>query len=760
MITDKNVLTSENIYLTEVINEIKAQLNKGINDAGNFKREAIEIQKTMWEEVKCTPTDMGDLDAPAQLWQYQVDISNQARKYKMSNNVVSRLDKMLKSPYFGRIDFREDGEEAAEKIYIGIHNLNKEGSLEILVYDWRAPISGMFYDFEIGSSGYDCPIGRIDGQMLLKRQYKIVNERILYMFDSSLRINDEMLQEMLGKSTDNRMRTIVTSIQKEQNSVIRDDLNKILVVQGPAGSGKTSIALHRAAFLLYKYRENIKSENILIFSPNHVFEDYISNVLPDLGEENVESSTFADFFARMIDAKYRVETINGHMEYILKGKSDNIRFKSIKFKATYPFLTILKEYMKFLDNGESIVFKSLSYGVKHIISSEEISRLFREDYSYLPYIKRLEKLKQRLFYLVAPHKEKLVNEILKNDLSANSSLNESEQNTIASQKANALLGPIMNDIDQMTSVDIYRLYIDFIKNMKTYTSKESCDQFYNNINDDDLVNIGYFTARRLEQGIIDYEDFAPILLLFTALGGEYNAKAIKHVIIDEAQDYTAVQYEIIRRTFEHCNITILGDLNQTVNAYMNIGSFDITADIFGTKDTAHITLTKSYRSTLEIYDFCNEILQHRTNVEQLERHGNKPEIIRCDRENLYRKIAGDVKHLKDSGHKLTAIICKTAGECEVLYRSIRSSVDISLITNQKEVYKEGIIIIPSYLAKGLEFDAVIVCTADKRGYSGEVDRRLLYTVCTRALHELHLYYCDELSDLIPGGNKSCQDILQ
>lgn len=278
MITDKNVLVSENIYLTEVVNEIKNQLNKGINDAGSFKKEAIELQKTMWEEVRCAPTDLGDLDAPAQLWQYQVDISNQARKYKRSTDIVGRLEKMLKSPYFGRIDFKEEGEEAAEKIYIGIYNLGKEDSMEILVYDWRAPISGMFYDYETGPSGYDCPVGRINGQMLLKRQYKIENERILYMFDSSLRINDEMLQEMLGKSTDNRMKTIVMSIQKEQNSVIRDDRNKVLVVQGPAGSGKTSIALHRAAFLLYKYRENIKSENILIFSPNHVFEDYISNV--------------------------------------------------------------------------------------------------------------------------------------------------------------------------------------------------------------------------------------------------------------------------------------------------------------------------------------------------------------------------------------------------------------------------------------------------------------------------------------------------
>lgn len=748
MITDKNIRDFEDAYLKKVNTEIKTQLNKAVSDAGNFKRDAIEIQKTMWEEVRCTPTDLGDLDAPAQLWQYQVDIANQARKYKRSTDIMGRLEKMLKSPYFGRIDFKEDGEEAAEQIYIGIYNLNKAGSMEILVYDWRAPISGMFYDFEIGPSGYDCPMGRINGQMLLKRQYKIENDRILFMFDSSLRINDEMLQELLGKSTDNRMRTIVTSIQKEQNRVIRDDRSKVLVVQGPAGSGKTSIALHRAAFLLYKYRENIKSENILVFSPNHVFEDYISNVLPELGEENVESSTFADFFAQMIDARYRIEALNGHMEYILKGRSDSIRLKSIKLKATYAFLTILQEYMKFLDQGGNILFRNLTCDGALIISSEEISKLFREDYSYLPYLKRLEKLKQRLLYLVTPNEVKLANEILRRDLSSNSSLNEAEKKSIASQRAKALLEPILNEIEEMTSVDIYRIYADLIRNLKSYLNRESFGKLVDNLNEEDLENIGIYTIRRLEQGFIDYEDLAPIILLLTALGGEYNAKAIKHVIIDEAQDYTAVQYEVLRRTFGHCNITILGDLNQTVNAYMNIGSFDITADIFDKNDTAQIALTKSYRSTLEISEFCNEILHNRNNAEQLERHGHKPEIIRCNRVNLYREIAEDIKQLKNSGHKLIAVICKTAGQCEKAYQSIRKHVDISLITNQKEIYKEGIVTIPSYLAKGLEFDAVIVCTADEWDYSGEVDRRLLYTVCTRALHELHLYYCDELTGLI------------
>ncbi len=287
MITDREIWDYENAHLNKIVEEIQKQLEKGNSAVENFKKEAVDLQKQMWEDVKLTPTDLFDLEGATQVWQYQTGILSQARNYKFSFDKVSRLERMLKSPYFGRIDFIEDGEGTAEQIYIGMHNLITANNREILVYDWRAPISGMFYDYEIGLSNYDCPVGSISGQMLLKRQYKIDCSKIIYMFDSSLSINDEMLREILGKSTDNRMKTIVTSIQREQNTVIRNIQDRILIVEGPAGSGKTSIALHRAAYLLYKYRDTIKSENILVFSPNHVFEDYISNVLPELGEEKI-----------------------------------------------------------------------------------------------------------------------------------------------------------------------------------------------------------------------------------------------------------------------------------------------------------------------------------------------------------------------------------------------------------------------------------------------------------------------------------------
>jgi DNA helicase II / ATP-dependent DNA helicase PcrA len=741
MIMDKEIWDYEKTNLERVVNEIKIQLNNGLNAVSNYKKEAIDLQKKMWEDVRCAPTGLTDLEDSVQIWQYQTEISNQARKYKFSYDKVNRLERMYQSPYFGRIDFIEDGEEKAEQIYIGIYNLSMSNTMEILVYDWRAPISGMFYDFEIGLCNYDCPAGSIKGKMLLKRQYKIDKRDIVYMFDSSLSINDEMLREILGKSTDNRMKTIVTSIQREQNAVIRNSQNKILIVDGPAGSGKTSIALHRAAYLLYKYRESIKSENILVFSPNHVFEDYISNVLPELGEENIQRSTFVDFFGNMLEKKYRIETMNQQMEYILSRDSDKIRLRCIKFKASIRFLAILKKYIQHIENGLSMEFKNLVYNGALIISADEIWQLFKNDYSRFSFAKRLEKLQQRLFYVLEQYEEKRVGELLENDLQESISITEKERMS-AEQKLNEEFKSLKKDIIQMTSFDIYLLYNDLFRDLESFAKPFDKQEI------EDFHSFGAYTFRQLDQGIINYEDIAPIIFLKTVLDTVSDTKSIKHVIIDEAQDYTVVQYEIIKKVFERCNMTILGDMNQAVNGYMNIGSFDIISDIFNMKDTKSISLTKSYRSSKEIADFCKEILMSQNHLEQLNRHGSKPKIIKVDKGNLCRRLADDIIKLKSRGHKLIAVICKTTGQCEDLYKSINSYVDISLVSNQNEAYHGGVVIIPSYLAKGLEFDAVLVNTIEDKDYSKEEDRRLLYTVCTRALHELYLYYFDNMSTLI------------
>ncbi|MDF2986241.1 MAG: helD [Eubacterium sp.] len=748
MITEKEIWDQEMIYLQKVVREIKTQIDTGSNAVNNFKKEAIDLQKQMWEDVKLTPTDLFDLEGVTQVWQYQTDIASQARKYKFSYDKLSRLEKMYQSPYFGRIDFIEDGEEAAEQIYIGIHNLITGNNREILVYDWRAPISSMFYDYETGKCSYDCPAGLINGQMQLKRQYKIEKNNIVYMFDSSLSINDEMLREILGKSTDNKMKTIVTSIQREQNSVIRDSNSRILIVEGPAGSGKTSIALHRAAYLLYKYRESIKSENILVFSPNHVFEDYISNVLPELGEENIMRGTFADFFKSMLDSGYRIESMNQQMEYILSGNPNKVRLRCIKFKSSLQFLNIMKKYVCYLKEGAGMEFKDVIYNDELVISSAQISGLFKNDYSMFPYAKRLEKLRQRLFYLLEQCEEKRVMELLKNNSAGIQQSAEGEK-LFKSQNANTEFESLKNEIIQFTSFNVYELYRNLLENMEAFAQPSDKHEI------EDYSEFGIYTISQLNKGIINYEDIAPVIFLKTALDTVSIAKSIKHVIIDEAQDYTVIQYEIFRKVFEHCNMTILGDENQSINGYMNIGSFAAISEIFDKRDCKGIVLTKSYRSSKEISDFCKQILVAPDHAEQLNRHGSKPKITKTEKGNIYRRIADDIIMLKSRNHKLIAVICKNAGQCEALYKAVNPYVDISLVSNKNEEYQSGVVVIPSYLAKGLEFDAVLVSSIEEADYLEEEDRRLLYTVCTRALHELYLYYSENISGLIKNIGEHC-----
>jgi len=336
----------------------------------------------------------------------------QKRSHEFESKLINKYENMMLSPYFARMDFKEDGKEKAEKVYIGISNLINE-DFDFLVYDWRASISSMFYDFEIGSSFYNCPEGIIKGEILKKRQYKISNSKIDYMFDSSIKIDDEVLQDILSKSSDNKMKAIVTTIQRDQNKAIRNEKDKNLIVQGPAGSGKTSVALHRIAYLLYKHRDIITAKNIVIFSPNNIFNDYISNVLPQLGEDNMLQTTFREYMHNVLHDIRGKEDYCEMMENIFGNKNDpsyNIRSESLKFKSSSDFLKLLKLYIKELDKI-AMTFGDITILGKTIISSDEIQELFYKDYKSIPFKRKLEKLNKRILYLIEAAKENIIEEI-------------------------------------------------------------------------------------------------------------------------------------------------------------------------------------------------------------------------------------------------------------------------------------------------------------------------------------------------------------
>lgn len=719
----------ENKWLELVLKEAQIQLEEKLDYKGRFKRDALETQKEMWEELGSVSVING-LEQIVSFMGFIDRMKYQKRNHEIIRRLEEKYERMLQSPYFGRIDFLEKGEEKAEKYYIGISNLLNE-NYDILIYDWRAPSSSMFYDFEIGKAGFECAEGTIEGELTLKRQYKIGKGKIEYMFDSSINIDDEILQEILGKSTDSRMKAIVTTIQREQNRVIRNEEYKNLIVQGPAGSGKTSIALHRIAYLLYKHREKITPQNIVIFSPNQIFNDYISNVLPQLGEDNMLQTTFKEYMHKALGDRFIKEDYSDMMEFILDSKkfSDyEIRIRNIKYKSSLEFIEILKRNAENIEK-EGRNFKDIVFMDKLIVSSKDLEELYYKDYINLPLKRRLNKIRERIIFLLKPYEKELINEIYDELWNTGSFVDENEVKEKAAAKAHEETKHIYNEINRITEFDLLGIYKKLFENLEP--------------------EIKNYTLRNLESKFLNYEDQVPLLYLKGVFGDLPKTTDIKYVVIDEAQDYTPLQYEIFYQLFSHANITMLGDLNQSINPFMNVGDYSNIARIFPQDNTCIINLTKSYRSTMEITEFSRKLLNHEVNAEYVERSGDKPTVIGFDYENsVNERVLKDIEMYKEKGYKSIGIITRTIKETTKVYSFLKDKTEVKALTKDDDEYINGTLVIPAYIAKGLEFDVVLVYNAGNENYNSEEERLLLYTACTRALHKLNVYYVGRLTPLV------------
>jgi len=728
-------------WLEIVLKEALKQLEEKRKYIEMIRKENIDIQRELWNDIGNISSG-NNLEQIVDFMAYINMIKAQKRTYNFIKQQEEKYEKIVSSPYFGRIDFVEDGSHKAEKYYIGMANLIND-NYDILVYDWRAPVSSMFYDYEIGEASYKCPEGIIKGKVTLKRQYKVTNGKLEYMFDSNLKIDDEILQEVLGKTTDSKMKTIVTSIQREQNKVIRNEEYKNLIVQGPAGSGKTSVALHRVAYLLYKYRDKIAPENIIIFSPNKIFNDYISNVLPQLGEENILQTTFKEYMHKALGEGLKKEDYYDMMEYILSSKdrpSYNRRINNIRFKSSVEFAEKLKKYVEYIDSQERN-YSDIYFRDKLVISADELNELYHKDYSNLPLKKRLKKMGQRISFLLKPHEEERMQEII-SELSDNSSYtSKSEINRIAKSRVKDEIKDIYAEIERISRFDIVDIYKQFI---------EKLEYFWGNSENNSMIeDIKKYTLENLNVGQIYYEDQIPLLYLKEALGDLPGTSEIKYVIIDEAQDYTLLQYEIFHKLFSHASITMLGDLNQSINPYMNVGDYNNISHIFPKDNTCIMNLTKSYRSTIEIAKFTRKILKGENTDELFERSGDKPIVLGFDKEeDIINQICEDIKTYRDKGYKSIGIITRTKAEANEVYRNLKDRIRVRAIVDDDEEYMNDAVVMPAYLAKGLEFDVVLIYNAGNGNYCCEEERLLLYTACTRALHVLCVYYTGNLTPLL------------
>ncbi|AYD39455.1 helicase [Clostridium fermenticellae] len=734
----------ENEWLQEVLKEVRKQFNEKHDFKEKFRKDSIETQKQLWEDIGSLSITNG-LDQVVDFMEYITTLKMQKRRHEFVRKLEEKYEKMLLSPYFGRMDFLERGNDKAQKCYIGNFNLIND-NFDFLVYDWRAPISSMYYDYEIGKANYICPEGSIYGEITLKRQYKINNGKIEYMFDSNLNIDDEILQDILSKSTDSKMKNIVTTIQREQNKVIRNEDYKNLIVQGPAGSGKTSIALHRIAYILYKHRDKIASQNIIIFSPNEIFNEYISDVLPQLGEDNMCQTTFKEYMQKALESDFKKESYSEMMENILAANKDPMyqrRIVSIKYKSSIQFIDILKKYVDYAEKKDRS-FKDIILRGRLIISSKDLQELFLKDYIQFPLKRRLHKIRERILFLMEPYEKDWVNEVTSKFMESDPYLDKTEVRNRSIAIVKNEMKDIYSEINRMTEFDLIDIYKKLFMKLESFSAN-----FNTGYSEKEIDEIKSYTLDNLKAEKLNYEDQPPLLYLKGVLEGIPKTSEIKYVIIDEAQDYTPLQYEIFYQLFKHANITILGDLDQSINPFMNVGDYNNISHIFPKDNTFIINLTKSYRSTMEITKFSRRLLGKDITYGCVERSGAEPLILGfSDEKSIKEKLLEDVKKYKEKGYKSIGIITRTVKEADEVYNFLKERVHVRAILKDDDEYVSDTLVIPAYLAKGLEFDVVLIYNAGNENYCCEEERLLLYTACTRALHILCIYYSGNCTPLL------------
>lgn len=746
----------EEARLKRTLKAIHARLAEVEEIVRYHKQRVIQTRQTMWEEL---PHTAEGIDEAIQLVQHQKYLGELEREYLIYRRLLPILERMASSPYFGRIDFQETGADRPREIYIGISSMVEPETGAHLVYDWRAPISSLFYDYQPGPGSYVAEAGRVEGEILLKRQYKISKGRLEYVFDTELTIEDELLQQILSQSTDLKMRTIVQTIQREQNRAIRAEGSPLLIVQGPAGSGKTSIALHRVAYLLYRHRDTLSAKDIVVVSPNQVFNDYISGVLPDLGEENMQQTTFSQLVQKHLQESlgedYTIEEGSAHLEYLFAKRGTpgyDLRVQEVTYKGSTAFFNEVQAYVERLHQGEGLDFPDIVWQGKRVISGAEIRKLVTETYSYLPFSKRLDKAGRRIRYLLQPMREerlRAARQRLEND-PTHQDKNSREILALARSLVDEEFADIEMLIDRFTAVDILDHYANlFRRSAGTRNATKDERALLNGAAQQ--AAIFKATLARLAQGRIAYEDVAPLLYLKAALGEIQGDREIRHVVIDEAQDYSAFHYEVFRELFPAATFTVLGDPAQSIHPYL--GTADLTAveKAIAPGKSAVIRLEISYRSTKEIIELARLIDPERSGARPIDRSGSKPLLVRVDDPAaLPQAAAAHVRRLHEKGIRSVSIICKTAAEAQRAYAELRKELPLHLVTADDDTLAHGDVVIPAYLAKGLEYDGVLIYDASDGTYSHESERRLFYTACTRALHHLHLLYTGSPTPFLAG----------
>jgi len=633
----------------------------------------------------------------------------------------------VQEPYFGRLDFQEDGQPEPNPIYIGKVGVSDEETMKPIVIDWRAPVASMFYSFTGGEEPafYHSPDGLVEGDVYLKRNIAIRKRELERVVDTYVKgsedvsLADDFLLYRLGENKDNKLKDIVSTIQSEQNDIIRAEKNMPLLIQGVAGSGKTTIALHRLAFLIYEYREQLEAERMIVFAPNSLFLDYISSVLPELGVGNIRQTTFQDWALNTLDDAVKLKDTDEKLKEAFSINRDDKKVMLGKLKGTMKFKSFIEENIVQFEKN-LLPTKDFEAWDKASITVEEIRKWMQVEYKHYPLRKRRERLVGRIKRWIEIELKKFEGTNEKKALKKE-----------ATKRLNAYMKfwPKMSPLSFYSSMMKQKEILEVLPEELVQETEKNC--------------------RKKE---VYVEDLAPLIHIHHRLAGIEIGQKFHHVVIDEAQDFSPFQIYILKEITMGNSFTILGDLSQAIYDYQGIEDWNDFKEVF--QETGYYELTRSYRSTKEIIEFANEVIKNAEIPVGLAtpvfRSGEKVKIISTD--NQFAAIVKTLQHMQSENVKTIAVIGRTDDECRDIYEKLTATgITANVIEANQSKYEGGISVVPVYLAKGLEFDAVLLIDVDEVHYKGtKHDAKLLYVGCTRSLHDLRIFYSGEASPLIQG----------
>lgn len=705
---EQTIWQQEETHLKEISALLKQQIKIQSNHLKKQKGDIVEERSQASSEFN----DVSG-ESAIQFSQMLQTMQLREREYLNASEQLSKMQILYKSPYFGRISIEnEEGER--EHLYIGLSTFREPKTDDVLIYDWRAPISSLFYENKVGKARYQIPDGEyIPVTIQGRRQYKVKYDELLQVLDADIYVGDEVLQSLLSDTAKEKMKSIVATIQSDQNVVIRSSNKDNLIVLGPPGSGKTSVAMQRIAYLLYEYRQTMNARSILLISPSDLFNDYISNVLPELGEDNVQHTTYYRLLRDLKLSYYKAETSYENIERLQKASKEEREHYA--FKGSHAYVKQLLKYIESLKKN-GMPFYNLKVEGKLFVSAKKLTDLFYDKFGALDIDFRLKKIRTVLLEKIEQEKTKDRKVLMKELKSVNTYIGtDKEIEQQANEKLQKRYGKLESAIHQLGFVNLNKMYLHSI----TYQNDNLKTQM-----------IQAATTETLKQRILYYEDLAPIMYMQAVVKGLYTDNTIKHIVIDEIQDYSYLQLLTIKAMHPKAHYTLLGDKNQVVHPQMK----DSLAGPLS-KHFKAVELNKSYRSTNEITDFMSAILNN-TTTESLGVSGDKPQIIET------KAVSETIAQLVGSHYKEEesfVILCKNKLACEQLYNELKPLLpQLQLVTEEQKVYMKGLLIMPGYMAKGFEFTTVLVADANAHVYREEMDAYLLYTIASRATRQLFL----------------------